>query len=179
MALGDRWEVFSLGGSIGREAGWWLQPGLWSLLLGCSSGIFSQEAASGPEWPQSTHLLCVGPQGRRFTGLRSPGKGSGKQRTWAPRWASSRHPSLSPLPPAMRFQSLASPTLSPLRWVPGPEGRGLAPSHTSCARLGLRDFPLWPGLLLLWGRKWEHHPKLSVFSSRFIRPTCLPPQLCP
>lgn len=79
----------------------------------------------------------------------------------------------------MRFQSLASLTLSPLRWVPGLEGRGLAPGHTGCARLGLRDFPLWPGQLLLWGRERERRPKLSVFLSRFIRPTCLPPQLCP
>lgn len=73
---------------------------------------------SSPGWPQSTHLPCVGPQGRHFTGHRSPRKGSGKQTTWAPQQPSSRCPSQRPLPQAVCSQGLASLTLTPLRWVP-------------------------------------------------------------
>lgn len=48
--------------------------------------------------------------------------------------------------------------------------------HGLC-RAGAEDFPLWPGLFLPWG--WECCPEPSAFLSRFIPPTCLPPQLCP
>ncbi|XP_059788401.1 PHD and RING finger domain-containing protein 1 isoform X6 [Balaenoptera ricei] len=55
---------------------------------------------------------CVGPQGRRFTGCRSPGK----PRTRAPWLRSSRLLSLSPLPLVMCFQSLAFLMLTLLRY---------------------------------------------------------------
>lgn len=48
----------------------------------------------------------------------------------------SRRPSLSPLPPVTCFQSLASLTLTPLRWVPGLEGLGLAPGSWCFGRRG-------------------------------------------
>lgn len=75
---------------------------------------------------------CVGPQGRRFTGRRSPGK----PRTRAPWLRSSRLPSLSPLPLVMCFQSLSFLMLTRLRWAPGLQGCGVGLRPLKLGRVG-------------------------------------------
>ena len=83
---------------------------------------------------------CVGPQGRRFTGCRSPGK----PRTRAPWLRSSRLLSLSPLLLVMCFQSPAFLMLTLLRWAPGLGGCGLGLRPRELGRVGAEGLMYQP-----------------------------------
>ena len=170
-------DLFGHSGSVGYEAGRWLQPGLWSLLLGCFSGIFQPGSSFWPRVATEHPPPLCWPSGTPLHRPQKPREGVWETEDMGPS-VGFQQASFSELPPpGYALPESGFPDAEPSQvgaWAGG-MWSGARP-HGLC-RAGAEDFPLWPGLFLPWG--WECCPEPSAFLSRFIPPTCLPPQLCP
>lgn len=130
-------DLFGHSGSVGHEAGRWLQPGLWSLLLGCFSGIFQPGSSFWPRVATEHPPPLCWPSGMPLHRPQKPQEGVWETEDMGPSVGFQQASSELP-PPGYALPGSGFPDTEPSQvgaWV---EGCGLAPGHTGCAGLGLR-----------------------------------------